>query len=134
MYTACKVGDVEALTEVLASLRMSDAEAGAGSKPSISIGQENVEESASKGAASDAVGDSDKSREQSTSDTKSECHERTISSNGASIETVDKQVLMEMLNEEHGQQQRTLLHLAAAGGHGPVCAVLLESGADPAVK
>ena len=45
-----------------------------------------------------------------------------------------KPILAETLNKSFGDQERTLLHIAATQSHKVIIQRLLEAGADPAIK
>ncbi|KAK3101748.1 hypothetical protein FSP39_006094 [Pinctada imbricata] len=54
--------------------------------------------------------------------------------NNVSMEVTSPVVTMEILNEPIGDNEKTLLHVACKEGHRKIVKILLESGADPAIK
>ncbi len=113
LFTACKVGDVDALNDILSGLNINPTQPGANetSVPKSSTVTENIGETQSN----------------SVNTLEPKALEITVPENN----TLN---MVELLNTTFGDQGRTLLHIAATHGHKDVLHRLLEVGADPTLK
>ena len=116
LYTACKVGDLNSLNRILKNLEEPEK-----SKHNLVQIAEKDQKDFQKDAADitvcDSIQDGDV-KHQGDGDGLCECKANTT----------------EILNKPFGNQERTLLHIAATESHKPIISRLLEAGADPAMK
>ncbi len=108
LFTACKVGDLEALNDILSKLEKNPA-------------QNEISES--------------KSTEDSVVENK--CENQTdpsITKEPWPASESRTSSYVELVNTSFGDQGRTLLHIASTQGHKDVITRLLGAGADPSIK
>ena len=108
LFTACKVGDLDALNDILSKLE--------------------------KNAAQNEISES-KSTEDSVVENK--CENQTDSTSPAGPQPVSESRTprcVELVNTSFGDQGRTLLHIASTQGHKDIITRLLGAGADPSIK
>ncbi len=107
LFTACKVGDLDALNDILSKLTVSPAP---------------HETSQAKSTQEPLV--------------ENKCDNQTDSSSTVVPQPATEKTLscVELVNTSFGDQGRTLLHIASTQGHKDVITRLLEAGADPSIK
>ena len=113
LFTACKVGDVDALNDILSGLNINPTQ------------PETNDTTDSKSTT--VTGNNGETPSDSENRVELKTHEVTVPENNT-LNTV------ELLNTTFGDQGRTLLHIATTQGHKDVLRRLLEVGADPTLK
>ena len=119
LYTACKVGNAETLGQLLAPCLLTNQQASA-SVP-VSISQKDAE---CQGTATI----------EATVSTESANVKEATDDSHVSAPSCEVERIVKVLQQPFGDHGSALLHVAATGGHKAVIGLLLEAGADPAVK
>ena len=121
LYTACKVGDLDSLNSVL-----KDLEEPENSKSNVVQSAEKDQKDFLRDTADITVCDSIQTGEVKHLDEGDAVKAPGVCERKGNI--------TEILNKPFGDQENTLLHIAATESHKPIIYRLLEAGADPAIK
>ena len=121
LYTACKVGDLENLNSILKDLGERE-----NSKSNVIQSTDKDQNDCQKGTADITVCNSIQTGEVKRLDDGD-----AVEAQGACERKTNT---TEILNKPFGNQENTLLHIAATESHKPIIYRLLEAGADPAIK
>ena len=121
LYTACKVGDLDSLNNIL-----KDLEEPENSKSNVVQSTEKHQKDFQKDTADITLCDSIQTGEDK--------HLRDGDAVKAPGVCERKGNITEILNKPFGNQENTFLHIAATESHKPIIYRLLEAGADPAIK